>query len=147
MLPVLAYIKASGMSEAKFAKTVLNIDQANLTNWKQRGVPQGKMQSKIAAIIGKSTDQYLAEIGRPTGAEETAPLKPDEKIMLERYRSASPRWRAALRDLATLHADEQDEVAESVNVLYAQISAKHAADKRVEDRYGRPPPPVDPNKK
>jgi hypothetical protein len=134
MAPVLEYIRAGEGNEADFAK-VLDIDHGRFTNWKRRGVPQ-KMHAVIAAKIGKSTDQYLAEIGRPTGA---APLKPDEQEMLVLYRKASPRWRMSLRYLATLHADVQDEMAESLNALYADIATKHASNTRVEETYGLPP--------
>jgi hypothetical protein len=68
MLPLLAYLEQKKMTEAAFAKNVLKIDQANLTNWKRRGVPH-LMQVKIAKIIGMTADQYFEEIGRPTGAK------------------------------------------------------------------------------
>lgn len=105
MLPLVAHIKASGMSEAEFAKTVLKVDQANLTNWKKRGVPQGRMQARIAAIIGKSTDQYLADIGRPTGAKQ-AQIPIEEAIAFDRLHKALPDWRNYVLGLAMVSSHE-----------------------------------------
>lgn len=51
-----------------------------------------------------------------------ARLKPDEGDLLEKYRDASGRWKVSLRYMAGLRSDnDQEEVAESMNVLLAKI--------------------------
>lgn len=135
MAPVLDFIKATNANEGEFAKKALEISHGRFTNWKRRGVPQG-MQTKVARAIGLSTDAYLAQIGRPTGA---AVLQPDEREILDAYRGASPRWRLAIRFLVTVDTEFQDEVSASINNLVAKMSKKPATNKRVEDTYGLPP--------
>lgn len=84
-----------------------------------------------------------------------AALLVDEREMLESYRAAGPRWKVALRYMAKLHAnDDQEELAEGVNVLLAKIAAQPVADQRVEEALGKvpsaevvhqpPPPPYKP---
>jgi len=65
-------------------------------------------------------------------------LAPDEVELLERYRGAKPSWKIALRYLAALHGDVQDEVSSDVNVLLSKISAEHAPDEKVRAAYGKP---------
>jgi hypothetical protein len=48
-------------NEAKWCKN-FGIDQAVLTNWKRRGVPAGRV-AKIAAQMGVTSDEYLAQAG------------------------------------------------------------------------------------
>jgi len=51
-----------------------------------------------------------------------ADLAPDEAEMLKAYRGSSSRWKLALRHMAALHEDnEQEEVASGVNILMASI--------------------------
>lgn len=72
------------------------------------------------------------------GMVAQASLSPDELELLRGYRRATPSWKIAVRYLAALHGDVQDEVSQSVNVLLAKVSADHAPDSRVEAAYGRP---------
>ena len=65
-------------------------------------------------------------------------LTSDELEVLRLYRRASPSWRIALRYLAALRGDVQDEISQSVNVLLSKVSADHVDDRRVEEAYGRP---------
>lgn len=104
LLPVLAWIRKQKMSEADFATKELGISHGRFTNWKRRGVPQGEL-SRVAAKIGKSTDQYLAEIGRPTGKGsrqgklETATLIEDFEALPDFLQTYVARKTTALRAL------------------------------------------------
>lgn len=115
---------------------VCKITPQGVNGWRKTGRIAKRHLTKIAAETGQPYGYFLEAA---PGAPADYSLKPDEKIMLDRYRLASPRWRAALRDMATLHADVQDEIAEKLSILYAEIFAKHAADTRVKESFGRPP--------
>lgn len=65
-------------------------------------------------------------------------LTSDELELLRQYRRATPSWKIAMRYLAALRGDVQDEVSQSVNVLLAKVSADHAPDERVRSAYGKP---------
>lgn len=103
MIPVLAYVRAKEINEAKFSAE-LGIDHGRFTNWKRRGVPQ-RMHRTIAAKIGMTTDQYFAEIGLPTGPG--APHRPiEEAIAFDRLRKALPDWRNYVLGLAMVSSHE-----------------------------------------
>lgn len=52
----------------------------------------------------------------------TEVLAPDERELLDKYRGASSRWKISVRYMAGLRQDnEQEQVAEGVNVLLAKI--------------------------
>lgn len=67
-----------------------------------------------------------------------APLTADELELLGRYRRATASWKLALRLLANLRGDVQDEVSSDVNILLAKVTADHAPDDRVAAAYGKP---------
>ena len=87
------------------------------------------LESKLG--LGKGALDQPSMIGAETLAE-------DERELLDRYRRASPTWKIALRYLAALKGDVQDEVSQDVNVLLSKIAAEHVPDERVAAAYGRP---------
>ncbi|HEX8106731.1 MAG TPA: helix-turn-helix transcriptional regulator [Kofleriaceae bacterium] len=95
------------------------------------------MGEDVARRIEQALKKPAGWMDAPPGAQ--GPLADDELEMLEKYRRASPRWRLALRYLADVPDESQDEVSESVNVLMAKIFAKPVPNQRVEEAYGRPP--------
>ena len=103
--------------------------------------------STLVAICSflKIRPEWLITGKEPMDADELGALAPDERELLERYRAAAPRWRVSIRYMAALRGDaQQDEAAESMNVVLAKISAEPASDERVASTYGRPgqPPPA-----
>src|SRR3990167_9809126 len=83
--------------------------------------------SKNARNVGERVARHIeTKLGLIRGALDiqdmvtAESLKPDEAEMLRNYRRAAPSWRLALRYLAALHGDIQDEVSQSVNVLLAK---------------------------
>lgn len=97
---------------------------------------KGEVSTTIGSVaaIARALGVEPWELLNPDAGAQT--LKPDEREMLELYRAASPRWQMSLRYMAALKGDVQDDMAESVNVLYARISAKHASDERVAKKLG-----------
>lgn len=66
--------------------------------------------------------EWLALGELPIEPTPESSLKPDERDLLQNYRSASNRWKISLRYMAGLRADnEQEEVASGMNVLLAKI--------------------------
>lgn len=63
--------------------------------------------------------------------------KEDEQALIEKYRQASPAWRAAIQNLAGLSADQQDWVLE--NVL-EKVFQPAVPDRVVEQHLPRPKP-------
>lgn len=70
---------------------------------------------------------------------ESVPLRSDERELVESYRGASGRWKAAILHMAKLRGDQvQDEAAESMSVIFAKIAATPVPDARLGDRWTRP---------
>jgi transcriptional regulator with XRE-family HTH domain len=83
--------------------------------------------------------EWLVNGDEPVEPNLAATLTPDEVELLQNYRSASKRWRLSLRLMSRLKADDaQDDLAESVNVLMAKISADPVPDSKLGDRWTRP---------
>lgn len=61
----------------------------------------------------------------------------DEQELLERYRNASGRWKIAIRYMASMQHDVQQE--EAVSYLMSKIFATPVPDEKVEAAYGFPP--------
>jgi transcriptional regulator with XRE-family HTH domain len=90
-------------------------------------------------------------------ADPLAALEPDERELLEKYRAAAPRWKISIRYMAALRGDvQQDEAAESMNVVLAKVAANPVPDHRLGTNWTRPdspslhqdtPPPYRPKKK
>lgn len=63
----------------------------------------------------------------------------DEGELLELYRAASPRWRLAIKYMARLRGDrDQDLAAESMNVVFAKIAADPVPNSKLGDKWTRP---------
>lgn len=66
-------------------------------------------------------------------------LSRDELEMLELYRGATSRWKVAIKYMASLRADEhQDLAAESMNIIFAKIAAEPVPDYKLGDKWTRP---------
>jgi transcriptional regulator with XRE-family HTH domain len=75
----------------------------------------------------------------PMDADELETLSADERELLHNYREALPRWKVSVRYMAQLRGDaEQDEAAESMNVVLAKISATPVPDERLGSAWTRP---------
>lgn len=92
---------------------------------------------RVARHIESRLDIPSGALDQP-GMMSAETLSSDEREMLRQYRRASGSWKIALRYLAALRGDVQDEVSQSVNVLLSKVSAAHVDDRRVEAAYGRP---------
>jgi transcriptional regulator with XRE-family HTH domain len=68
-----------------------------------------------------------------------ASLPTDEREVLELYRGASSRWKIAIKYMAGLRHEAQQEEAGSY--ILSKIFATPVPDRRVEEAYGRPPQP------
>lgn len=126
---------------AKFARD-MGISQQRVTNWRNRGLPAAELPS-VAAALGITVEQYLKEAGREPQVlrQQTADyLTDDERELLEAYRSATGRWKVAIKHMAKLRGDaNQDEAADTMNYALAKIFAMPASDERLEETYGFPP--------
>lgn len=66
-------------------------------------------------------------------------LTSDERELLELYRGATQRWKVAIKYLASLRGDaDQELAAESMNVVFAKISATPVPDSKLGDKWTRP---------
>lgn len=102
--------------------------------------------SKNGRQVGERTARHIEKkLSLASGALDIPgmatvdPPKPDEMELIRLYRRASPSWQIALRYLAALRGDVQDEISQSVNVLLSKVSAEHVDDRRVAAAYGHPP--------
>lgn len=71
-----------------------------------------------------------------------ATLRSDERELLDLYAAASPKWRVAIKYMAKLRGDEQQDLAsESMNIVFAKIAATPVSDDRLGDNWTRPDKP------
>lgn len=122
---------------AQFARD-LNVSTQRVTNWRKRGIPAGVLP-QVAGVLKMTVDEYLTQAGMGSGLPAREALAPDEKQLLDAYRSALPRWKATLKHMVNVRPERQDEVAEALLILIAKIAADPVSDSRVVESYGRVP--------
>ena len=122
---------------AQFARD-LNVSTQRVTNWRKRGIPAGVLP-QVASTLKMTIDEYLTQAGMGSGLPAREALTPDEKQMLDAYRSALPRWKATLKHMVNVRPERQDEVAEAPLILISKIAAAPVSDARVAESYGRVP--------
>lgn len=74
----LAWAAERGWSDADFARE-LGVHQANITNWKARGMPAGRHEA-VAKLFGKTVDDLLAGTVYPT-TSSTPPHAAESNII------------------------------------------------------------------
>ena len=133
--------RLKGRADAAAFARVIGVSPQVVSNWRHRGVPSA-MLPKVAAVLGITVEAYLEAAGRPVHRLEqpVAPyLSAEERQLLDNYRRAHPRWQLTLQLLAKLESNgNQDEVAESMNILLAKIAAEPVADERLGPAWTRP---------
>lgn len=122
---------------AQFARD-LNVSTQRVTNWRKRGIPAGVLP-QVASTLKMTIDEYLTQAGMGSGLPAREALTPDEKQMLDAYRSALPRWKATLKHMVNVRPEQQDEMAEALLILISKIAAAPVSDARVAESYGRVP--------
>lgn len=123
--PLFQRLDAKGPgARASFARA-MNVSQPRLTNWRKRGVPAAELP-RVAAGLGMTVEQYLAEGGKPNAARQDLPVYvvDHERQLLERYRASSPSWQLTLRLLASLAPADQEMVAQTLNAILTRLSSE-----------------------
>lgn len=127
------------MSQAALAKAA-GIKQPSVSEL-ESGETKEISGPTLIAIAGalKVRPEWLVSGKGPMDAGEFETLAPDERELLHNYRAALPRWKVSIRYMGQLKGDsEQDEAAESMNVVLAKVAATPASDDRLGPGWRRP---------
>lgn len=95
-----AWIGRTGHSKAELART-LGISKATVTRWTQGEEPEVKRLKEIAETLGVTVG-YLAD-------EEDIAHNDEERQLLQKYRRADHRARKAMRAIADLSGNPEDQ--------------------------------------
>lgn len=126
-MPQMALAKAVGVTQPSIS---------DLESGETKEV-SGPLLIRIAKVL-RVRPEWLVTGEQPM-EPQTENLKQDELELLKAYRVASARWKLALRHIAGLPDNEQEEVASGVNILVAEILGRRPfpAD-RMGDGWTRP---------
>lgn len=127
------------MSQAALAKAA-GIKQPSVSEL-ESGETKEISGPTLIAIAGalKVRPEWLVNGKGAMNEDEFGNLAQDERELLTNYRAALPRWKVSIRFMARLKGDaEQDEAAESMNVVLAKVSATPVADERLGPGWTRP---------
>lgn len=86
--------------------------------------------------------EWIVTGREPMEVHPHALLSEDERDLLAKYRSAAPRWKVSIRYMAALRGDvQQEEAAESMNMVLAKVAATPVPDERLGTSWTRPDSP------